>query len=156
MVFQAITGAQTPACLFAASNSVETVTPPFVGSILHFAELSYRSLQFTPNHHPPGQSLSAYPSAGAVGYRGDGLQIDRLIFLAFDSIANLLWRHLSLGQQIGVMFFLGAGRTLRAMGPFKAAMQTLMSEGSIAAAITGQLVKNRLNGCRFFVDLHLP
>jgi hypothetical protein len=28
MFFQAITGAQTPACLFAASNSVETVTPP--------------------------------------------------------------------------------------------------------------------------------
>lgn len=28
MVFQAITGAQTPACLFAASNPVETVTPP--------------------------------------------------------------------------------------------------------------------------------
>lgn len=32
MFFQAITGAQTPACLFAASNSVETVTPPLVGS----------------------------------------------------------------------------------------------------------------------------
>ena len=32
MLFQAITGAQTPACLFAASNSVETVTPPLVGS----------------------------------------------------------------------------------------------------------------------------
>ncbi len=29
MVFQAITGAQTPACLYAASNPVETVTPPF-------------------------------------------------------------------------------------------------------------------------------
>jgi hypothetical protein len=28
MVFQAITGAQTPACLFAASDPVETVTPP--------------------------------------------------------------------------------------------------------------------------------
>lgn len=27
-VFQAITGAQTPACLFAASDPVETVTPP--------------------------------------------------------------------------------------------------------------------------------
>jgi hypothetical protein len=29
MVFQAITGAQTPACLFAAIDPVETVTPPF-------------------------------------------------------------------------------------------------------------------------------
>ena len=29
MVFQAITGAQTPACLFTASDPVETVTPPF-------------------------------------------------------------------------------------------------------------------------------
>jgi hypothetical protein len=28
MFFQAITGAQTPACLFAASDPVETVTPP--------------------------------------------------------------------------------------------------------------------------------
>jgi hypothetical protein len=28
LFFQAITGAQTPACLFAANNSVETVTPP--------------------------------------------------------------------------------------------------------------------------------
>ncbi len=31
MVFQAITGAQTPACLFAASDPVETVTPPLRG-----------------------------------------------------------------------------------------------------------------------------
>jgi hypothetical protein len=29
MVFQAITGAQPPACLFAAIDPVETVTPPF-------------------------------------------------------------------------------------------------------------------------------
>jgi len=33
MVFQAITGAQTPACLLAASDPVETVTPPYEGRI---------------------------------------------------------------------------------------------------------------------------
>jgi len=31
MFFQAITGAQPPACLYAASDPVETVTPPMDG-----------------------------------------------------------------------------------------------------------------------------
>jgi len=43
MFFQAITGAQTPACLFAASNSVETVTPPFWWVVLHSLGKPYRT-----------------------------------------------------------------------------------------------------------------
>jgi hypothetical protein len=47
VVFQAITGAQTPACLFAASNSVETVTPPLAGGNRVLNRKGYR-LYFTP------------------------------------------------------------------------------------------------------------
>ncbi len=39
MVFQAITGAQTPACLLAASDPVETVTPPWCGERSPVTEL---------------------------------------------------------------------------------------------------------------------
>jgi hypothetical protein len=48
MFFQAITGAQTPACLFAASNSVETVTPPLMGSPA-IGRKTLPLFQFTPN-----------------------------------------------------------------------------------------------------------
>jgi hypothetical protein len=63
MVFQAITGAQTPACLCAASDPVETVTPPFQAPVEEGKLLTAVSII---------SLVDRGPGAGADDLKGDG------------------------------------------------------------------------------------
>ena len=69
-------------------------------------------------------------------------EIDCLPVAALDAGADLGGRPTQFGLLVGVDRLLHAGGAGRAVGSFKAAMQTVMPQGSVAVAVAGLLVQD--------------
>ena len=85
----------------------------------------------------------------------DAFKIDRLPLTAFDARADLRRRLSQLRLAIGVNAFLHAGRALCPVKDFKAAMQAIVLQISVAMAIARLLMENRRNLRRHLIRRHL-
>jgi len=83
-------------------------------------------------------------------------EINALVLMPGDRLANLGRRLAELGLLIGVEAFLGAGGAFRSMQSLEAAAQARMPQGAIAATVAGQLVDHAADLGHLLIDVYLP
>jgi len=158
-------GAHTPACLRAASDPVETVTPPYSTPLT-------KTCHWGPRKIPPATKICRWGERCEPGpralllvlfYDASGfrrvlllLEVDAFVLVALDGGADLGRRLAQSGLLVGEKALFGAGGALGAVQAFEATAQTGMAQGPVTAAVARKLVEDIPNPGSFLVDVHLP
>ena len=83
-------------------------------------------------------------------------QVDGLVFVAVDGLADLGRRLAELGLLVSEQPFFGAGGALSAVQSLETTAQTRMTQGTVASAIAGELIRHVADFRHILIDVNLP